>query len=330
MTAIRLLVIVTLAACGSSSSPTSVERTVPTVRDGAIAADATATDAARSAEVAKPIVDENTPATRVFASGTGRRLSGHTRASWLLDLPEMPWLRGTFVNMSLASYDGTTATGSVEMYAAPGLDPRDCIVEVVWDAQKKRGVQLRGAPEVEPINDQIGSRARWQFRARVDGAPPAAKATTFVFCPNDVMFYTIDMFAAGPKIREAFCKELRRDANRSPGGNHVGARTFDLAFACGVLVRQRGRELVDECKGDTLASLDELGADASTVAPAAGAAVTDEELRRLDGGGAECSRITLRAASTFPASAKQPFADFVKRAGPRLLGAFSRDGMRHR
>jgi hypothetical protein len=317
-------VIAALAACGSSSSPATVERTVPVVRDAAIA------DATIDANA--PVVDETTPATRTFASGsTGRRLMGHTRASWPLDIPEMPWVRGTFVNMTLDTYDGTHATGSVDMYAAPGLDARDCIVEVVWDARKKQGVQLRRrAPTIEQIDDRIGSRARWQFRARVDGAPPAARGTTYVFCPNDVMFYTIDMFAPGPKIREAYCKELRADARRSPGGNHVGTRTFELAFACGVMVRQRGRDLVDECTGDTLASLDELGADpASTFAPAAGTTVTDEELRRLDGGGAECARIELRGSPTFPASAKQPFADFVKRAGPRLLDAFTTDGRRH-
>jgi hypothetical protein len=75
-----------------------------------------AIDKAIDASIA-PIVDESTPASLSFDSKAGRSLMGHTRASWPLDLPEMPWIANTFVNMSLDSFDGSTVVGSVEMYA---------------------------------------------------------------------------------------------------------------------------------------------------------------------------------------------------------------------
>lgn len=276
---------------------------------------------------ARAIVDETSPATRAFVANPGRSLAGHTRASWPLDLPEMPWVANTFVNMALESFDGMRVTGTVDLYAAPGLDARQCTIEVLWSSQSKQGVQLRGAPAIENIDDRIGTHATWRFRAPISGAPPAVNATAYAFCPNDVMFYSIEMVAPGPAMRDVYCKDLRRDPNRRADGNPVGKRTFDLAFACGALIRLRGRELVDECRGDALISLDTLGPDITADAPATGTPITDEELRRWYGGGAECARIGLASASTFPASAKQPFADFAERAGDRLLDTFSRDGM---
>lgn len=271
-------------------------------------------------------IDEDVPAALAFAVRPGRMLAGHTRASWPLDLPEMPWIANTFVNLGLERFDGERLAGAVDLYAAPGLDPRRCSVEVVWG--RRAGVALRGAPAIERIDDRVGTRATWRFRARVDGAPVAVKATAYVFCPNDTMFYSIESVAGGPAIRDAYCKELRRDPKRSAGpGGLAGARTYELAFACGVLVRQNGRALVDACRKDTLVSLDALGAGPTAVAPAEGTDVTDEELRRWFSGATECARIHLVGAPTFPATAEQPYAELVKRAGARLLDAFSRDGM---
>ncbi len=269
-----------------------------------------------------PIVDEDSPASLTFIAKPGRTAMGHTRASWPIDLPEMPWVRDTFVIMSLDSFDGERVTGTVGLYASPGLDPEQCTVEVLWDSQKKQGVQLRGAPDLERIDDRFGMRAEWRFRSRVHGAPPAVKATAFVFCPNDVMFYSIDMVVPGPAMRDTYCANLRRRPPLGVASRLVGQRTVDLVFACGVLVRQRGGDLVDECRGDVLVSLDAIGATAS--APAAGTSVTEEELRRWFGDDAECARITL--TGPFPETARQPYADFVTRAGARLLDAFSRDG----
>jgi hypothetical protein len=315
VTAIRFVVV--LAACSSRSAPAERTPVASAPRDAARG----------SIDAPVPTVDEDAPPTLAFIAKPGRSLMGHTRASWPLDIPEMPWVRNTFANLSLDSFDGERVTGAIDMYAAPGLDAKQCTVEVLWDSQKKQGVQLRGAPSIEPIDDRIGSRAQWRFRARVDGAPPAVRATAYVFCPNDVMFYSIEMVAPGPNIRDVFCKDLRRDKNRQPGGTLVGNRTFDLAFACGVLVRQRGRDLVDECRGDVLVSLDSIGATGT--APVSGTSVTDEELRRWYGGGSECVRIQLSGSPTFPESARLPYADFVKRAGDRLLDTYTRDGMIH-
>ncbi len=285
--------------------------------------------AARDATVldAGSIADETAPATLAFVVKPGRSLAGHMRASWPLDLPEMPWVANTFVNIALDGFDGARVTGTVDLYAAPGLDARQCTIEVLWGSPVTLGVQLRGAPAIENIDDRIGTHARWRFRASITGAPPAVNATAYAFCPNDVMFYSIEMVAPGPAMRDTYCKNLRRDPRRRADGNPVGKRTFELAVACGALIRLRGRDLVDECRGDTLVSLDALGPDVTSDAPAAGTPITDEELRRWYGGGAECARIGLASPSTFPASAKQPFADFAKRAGDRLLDAFSRDGM---
>lgn len=254
---------------------------------------------------------------------------GHTRASWPLDLPEMPWVANTFVNMSLESYDGVSVVGTVEVYAAPGLDAKTCTPEVVWDSQRKRGVQLRDAPTIVEVDPSVGTRAMWRFRSPVDGAPPGVKATAFLFCPNDVMFYSIEMIAPGPTMRDAYCKDLRRDPHRLAGGAPTSSNhTFDLLFTCGTLVRLRGRELVDECRGDTLISLDALGTGITAHAPASGTPPTDEELRRYYGGSSVCAEVHLVGAPTFPDTAKPAFDAFAKRAGDRLHSAFSRDGMR--
>ncbi len=310
MTVVRAAIV--LAGCSGRSQPAPAEHTTVPV-------------AARDAAVidAGALVDETAPATRTFDARPGRSLAGHTRASWPLDLPEMPWVANTFVNMSLDGYDGAHVSGTVELYAAPGLAARQCTVEVVWDAPGKRGVQLRAAPAIVPVDDRIGTRATWRFRAPVPNAPPAVKASAYVFCPNDVMFYSIEMIAPGPGMRDAYCKDLRRDPTRLADGSPVGAKSFDLAFACGALIRLRGRELVDECRGDTLLTLDALGTGTTTTAPVAGTPITDEELRRLYGGGAECARIEIAAPTTFPTSAKQPFAAFAKRAGERLVGTYT-------
>lgn len=286
-------------------------------------ADAAVVDAA-----AAPIVDEAAPAKLAFVVKPGRSLVGHTRASWPLDLPEMPWVANTFVNMSLDSYDGRAVVGTVEMYAAPGLDARTCTVEVLWNTHAKNGVQLRGAPAIKNLDPHVGTHATWRFRTRIPGTPPAAKGTAFAFCPNDVMFYSIEMIAPGPQIRAAYCKELRRDREGFSVGKPVlRGKTFDMQFACGTLPRLKGRTLVDECRGDTLLTIDALGKDVTAFAPAAGTGPTDEELRRWYGGSTSCARVKLSSPTEFAASANKPFAAFVKRAGARLRSALSRDGM---
>lgn len=279
-----------------------------------------------------PIVDESAPATRIFEAREGRYLSGATRASWPLDLPEMPWLKNTFVNMSLDSYDGTRAIGTVELYAAPGLDPNKCTIEILWGLQSKAGVHLSGPPTIENPNEPSGMHGVWRFRSPVTNTPPVAIAMAFAFCPNDVTFTSIEMFVAGPAAHDAFCKQLGADPHRTPDGTLVGTRRYDLAFACGTLVRLRGRDLVDDCRGDTLVSLDALGAaktapDGIGGIPTTGSPLTDTEMRRWNGGGSECTRLTIAGSPTFPESARQPYADFVKRAGPRLLDGYTRDGM---
>lgn len=284
-------------------------------------ADAAVVDAAVA-----PIVDEAAPATLAFVVKPGRSLMGHTRASWPLDLPEMPWVANTFVNLSLDSYDGRSVVGSVEMYAAPGLDARTCTVEVLWDSHAKNGVQLRGAPAIENVDPRIGTHATWRFRARISGTPPAAKGTAFVFCPNDVMFYSIEMVVAGPKTRVAYCKTPL--ASKKPDDGMIGRnKTFDLMFACGALIRIKGRDIVDECRGDTLLSLDALGPGVTASAPPAGAPITDEELRHWSAGGSWCSEVHLAATPSFTDAARAPFAAFAKRAGGRLVNAMTRDGM---
>ncbi len=272
------------------------------------------------------IVDESAPATRVFQPSTERQLSGAIRATWPLDLPEMPWLKNTFTNMSLDSYDGAHVVGTVELFAAPGLDPRACTIEVLWGLQSKAGIQLAGSPTIEHPKDPSGAHAIWKFRAAIAGKPPVAEAIAFAFCPNGVTFSSIEVFSAGPKARDAYCK-IKIDPSRADDGMIGANQTFDLMFACGALIRLRGRDLVDECRGDTLLSLDALGPDVTASAPAAKTPMTDGEISQWRSGGSWCAQVHLAAKPSFPASARAPFAAFAKRAKGRLVNAFSRDGM---
>lgn len=278
------------------------------------------------ADKAPAPIDESAPAKRVFVPSTGRMLSGG-RATWPLDLPEMPWLKNTFANLSLDEYDGNHVIGTVELFAAPGLDPKACTIELLWGLSSKVGIQLRGAPSIETHDS--GSRATWRFRAVIPGAPPAANAMAWAFCPNDVTFSSIEMFAPGPKMRAAYCKT--KLASNKPDDGMIGTqRTFELRFACGALIRLKGRDLVDECRGDTLLSLDALGSNVTAGALAAGTPLSDDEIRRWHSRSASCSEVHLVAHPSFTAGARAPFAAFAKRAGGRLVHAMSRDGMRHR
>jgi hypothetical protein len=263
-----------------------------------------------------------------FATSPFREtFSGHTRALWAKGPPEPAWVADTFAGLSLASYDGKTLAGEVDLWAGAGLDVRKCAAEVVYDVRGKRGVRFE-----RPTRIEDGRHALWTFHAEIDGAPPPVlAATAFVFCPIDAAHVTppwgatlmsIEMVIAGPHAKDTYCKQLGASDTALGIGSPAGKHTFDLGFACGVMPRVRGHDLVDDCHGDVLVSLDALGTTAS--APATGGALTDEELRHFVAGSAECARVAL---SGFGPHADAVWRAAVKRMGKRLLFAFSRDGM---
>jgi hypothetical protein len=270
---------------------------------------------------------------QTFAVGPFKTtLSGHTRAFWAAGVSEPTWVKDTFAGLAIHGYDGKTLTGEVDLWAGVGLDPKTCAVEIIYDTPGKRGIRV-GRPTKLEAGAGGGLHAFWAFTADVDPSPEIFAATAFVFCPIDrahekppwgAVFTSIEMIAAGPKAKDALCKKLGTSSSISGSGDVAGKKTLELAFACGVMPRVRGRELVDECRGDVLISLDTLGPQARAWAPAAGTPPVDEELRRFLGGSGECARITL---DSFDPTTSRAWKAAVKQMGKRLLFAFSRDGM---
>jgi len=261
------------------------------------------------------------------------------RASWPADLPQPPWVEGTFVNLELTSFDGKLLTGNVHMWARPGLDPNTCAVEVVWDTNAKQGVRLGGLPDIK-WNPGGPNEVTWNLSTPIATSPRRSviAASAFVFCPFNnahvdrpwgVDFTSIEMLVGGPEARTAYCKQLRRGDAPAVSTKLAGHHTFDLRFACGALVRLRGRELVDECRGDVLLSLDALGTGVDVGGlQQAGVPLQDEELRGMASRGGSCATAYLRAEPKFGAAADRAFATFLKQAGARLAYAQSRDGLR--
>src|SRR2546421_9938229 len=99
---------------------------------------------------------------------------------------------------------------------------------------------------------------------------------------------------------------------------------MELGFACGVLPRLRGRDLVDDCQGDLLLSSDSPGTQTRASAAKTGTGIDDEELRHLLGGSGECRRITIDG---FDPKVEAAWKAATKHMGSRLLFTFSRDGM---
>ncbi len=270
---------------------------------------------------------------QAFEVGPFRTSKCRGRSCWAAGVAEPSWIEPTFANLSFAPFDGKTLAGEVEMWAAPGFDPHDCALEVIWDDGAKRGVRV---PAPDRITHAQGTtNVVWAFSTPV-GDLPIAHATGFVFCPIDaahrdppwgVAFDTIEMVAPGPGAKAEVCRQLRAERSPMIDTDLPGHKTFDLSFACGSLIRLAGRDLVDDCTGAVLLSLDALGADVTAGAPAAGAPPGDEELRAFVGGGGTCGRVGLAAPHRFAAGTRAPFEAFVRAAGPRLVGAWSRDGM---
>ncbi|MDX2093627.1 MAG: hypothetical protein SFX73_37655 [Kofleriaceae bacterium] len=274
----------------------------------------------------KPVAAWQTFANRPSATVA----AGRTRASWPADRPEPAWVANTHANLALSSFDGKVLTGEVEMWAGLGVDPAQCNVEIIWDAQRKRGARLT-APPAATFHPGVGTNAIWRFTVPVSPALPMLEATAFVFCPGDVMFTSIHMVRPGPRAKATYCKALRAEPTPTPIVTPRLERheTYQLLFACGAMIRLRGRELIDECRGDVLGSLDALGTSVTIDAPLEGTALTDTELYSWFAGNTHCSDLTLRSQGAFSPQANAPFAALLKRAGKRLLEGFSRDGMPH-
>lgn len=274
-----------------------------------------------------------TAAWQAFAAGPFKTtLAGHIRAYWAAGVPEPAWVKDTFAGLAISGYDGKTLRGEVDLWAGLGLDPKTCAVEIIYDLHGKRGARL-GRPTKLEAGAGGGVHAFWAFTADVDPSPQVFATTAFVFCPIDhahetppwgAMFTSIEMIAAGPKAKDEYCKQLGTSSALSGAGDLAGKTTMDLGFACGVLPRVRKRELVDDCRGDVLISLDALGKKTTVSAPASGTPPGDEELRHLLGGSGECARLTLEG---FDPAARRAWKAAVKQMGKRLLFAFSRDGM---
>src|SRR5882724_5638649 len=81
--------------------------------------------------------------------------SGHIRAYWAKDVPEPPWVKDTFAGLAITGYDGKTLTGEVDLWVGPGLDPKQCAAEVIWDNPGKRGVRVETPTRVE-LNKPTG------------------------------------------------------------------------------------------------------------------------------------------------------------------------------
>jgi hypothetical protein len=272
---------------------------------------------------------------QAFAVGPFKTMrSGGVRAFFAADVPEPTWVKDTFAGLSLAGYDGSTLTGEVELWSGAGLDPMKCAVEVIWDDHAKRGVRVDHPPQLAQ-GTAGGWHARWRFEASVSHPPAILSAAAFVFCPIDdaherppwgASFSSLEAVAAGPKAHDAYCAQKPKDPdNNMQFGTLAGKRTMDVAFACGVLVRMKGRDLVDDCKGDVLFSLDMLGPATTTTAAATGGAISDEELGHFMAGSSECARLTLTG---FDAKNQRAWDAAIKRLGQRVIYVGSRDGIR--
>jgi len=258
--------------------------------------------------------------------------AGHIRAFWAADVPEPTWVADSFAGLAFIGFDGTTLAGEVDLWAAAGLDPMKCVPEVIWDSRAHRGARIDHPPKLEQ-GARGGWHAIWRFETEVKDAPAVLSADAFVFCPIDraheqppwgATFTSIDTVIAGPNAKQAYCAKLGTSSSGIDMSSVTGKKTMELAFACGVLVRQRGRELVDDCTGEVLLALDTLGPKTEAYAPKTGTPVDDEELRRFLGGSGECARITL---AKFDTAADRAWRAALKKLGKRVLFAFSRDGM---
>ena len=278
------------------------------------------------------------PAWQTFAVGPYAKMTGTGRASWPVALPKPPWVDGATVGLTLDKFDGAEVSGTVQLWAPLGLDATTCAVEIIWDTNAKLGLRL-GVPPVtlRPTGSRLTDN-KWQFTAPVTTTLPVIQVSAFVFCPLNnahidrpwgVHFNAGQAIIGGPGAREAYCKVGKSTVNPTIDRKLEGHFTFELRFACGALIRLRGRDVIDECRGDVLLALDKLGAGVKPARVlAAGAPLDAEELRGVLEPERDCDSLALSSNVKLDRSVNAPFAAFIKRAGKRLVNAHSNDGRR--
>jgi hypothetical protein len=270
------------------------------------------------------------PNAQAWQSFQGWRVTcGAERACWSADGPTPAWVRSSFAGLTITSYDGTNFSAEVDLWAAPGLDVQHCAAELLWDVPAKRGARRDSPTRIEPGPP---AHAFWQLSARVAPAPPIFPATAFVFCPIDaahvsppegVYFSTIEQVAASPRARDAYCARVARSQSALQDLELAHRHTVTIGFACGVMPRLRGRDLIDDCSGDVLLALDALGAATHGWAASSGTPLTDEELRHFVTADS-CATVVL---ADFDPARQRTFDAAIARLGPRVVSVISLDGM---
>ncbi len=252
-----------------------------------------------------------------------------------IDRPQPAWARRTSVGLTLLTFDGKTVTGRVIVVAPPGLDATTCAVEVVWDVAAKYGIRLMAPPVISGPGGPEGTRGTWEFSSQITTYQAGVKAAAWVFCPLNnahidrpwgVTFSTGETVVAGPHAQEVYCKELRQQPVGHFDATIEGRATVDLGFACGALIRKRGRQLIDECRGDVLVSLDALPGVTAVVDPE-GTPLRIDELQAWMSQSSRCDSVKLIGNPKIGAGAAKGYAMMRKRAGTRLVSATSSDGM---
>ena len=275
---------------------------------------------------AEPAPNGSVPAWQSFAVGPA-------------NLPSAPWAARTVVGLTLHTFDGTQLTGTVNLHGAPGLDGTTCAVEILWDVGAKQGARLTALPVIAPTAT-AATIARWRFTVSLPTPRAAVSASAYVFCPLNnahvdrpwgVSFSTGETSIGGPDARAAYCKRGEPPDKPYIDKTIEGHTTFQLSFSCGALIRLRGRQIIDECRGDVLVGLDALAADAvaDRIAPA-GTPLSTEELDGWLQHRSSCATLSLRSDKKFARGSNAVFAAFLQRAGDRLAHASSHDGRIHR
>jgi len=309
---------------GCGSQPTS-SKTQPPPRV-VEQAPVLATPVVAAEPVAPPAPSEPVAAWQSFAVGPA-------------NLPSAPWAARTVVGLTLHTFDGTQLTGTVNLHGAPGLDGTTCAVEILWDVGAKQGARLTALPVIAPTIT-AATIATWRFTVALPKPRAAVSASAYVFCPLNnahvdrpwgVSFSTGETSIGGPDARAAYCKRVESPDKPYIDKTIEGHTTFELSFGCGALIRLRGRQIIDECRGDVLVGLDALATDAvaDRIAPA-GTPVSTEELDGWLQRRGSCATLSLRSEKKFARGSNAVFAAFLQRAGDRLTHATSHDGRIHR
>lgn len=172
---------------------------------------------------------------------------------------------------------GGRLRGELRLHPAPGLDAAPCAARLSLGAPAGGTLRALGAP-----TSVTGAVARWDFDEPTAGLPAVVEVGAYARCPGWVEWFApMDLVALSPeRALQSVCALPAVAGGAATIALEAGAGALVLGPRAPVVLRRRGRSLLDACTQRVLLEVDQLGLEVAEVrVPALGEGPTEDELR---------------------------------------------------